>query len=113
MSSCCSVTRDSSSTTRFPDHGQLSPLEASNTRASCCTSTPEDVDTLYQQAVEAGVLVLMPLQDCFWGDRYCHRRRSFRPNTLVDRDAALEDLSLRQIKAVGQRVQCSASQTMA
>ncbi|MBO0680258.1 VOC family protein [Mycolicibacterium sp. S2-37] len=29
-----------------------------------------DVDTLFQQAVDAGAEVLMPLSEQFWGDRY-------------------------------------------
>ncbi len=30
----------------------------------------EDVDTLFNQAVDAGAKVTMPLADQFWGDRY-------------------------------------------
>jgi PhnB protein len=30
----------------------------------------EDVDSLYQRAVDAGAKVVMPLADQFWGDRY-------------------------------------------
>ena len=30
----------------------------------------EDVDAVFQQAVDAGAEVLMPVADCFWGDRY-------------------------------------------
>jgi uncharacterized glyoxalase superfamily protein PhnB len=30
----------------------------------------EDVDTAFQQAVDAGATVMMPLADQFWGDRY-------------------------------------------
>jgi len=29
-----------------------------------------DVDTVWQQAVDAGATVTMPLADQFWGDRY-------------------------------------------
>jgi len=29
-----------------------------------------DVDRLFARAVAAGAEVMMPLQDCFWGDRY-------------------------------------------
>jgi PhnB protein len=31
---------------------------------------PEDVDSLFKQAVGAGATVVMPLADQFWGDRY-------------------------------------------
>ncbi len=30
----------------------------------------EDVDAVFQQAVEAGATVAMPLEDMFWGDRF-------------------------------------------
>ena len=30
----------------------------------------EDADALFQQAVEAGATVSMPMMDAFWGDRY-------------------------------------------
>lgn len=32
--------------------------------------TVTDVDAKFQQAVEAGATVVMPLEDMFWGDRY-------------------------------------------
>lgn len=30
----------------------------------------EGVDKVYQQAIDAGAKVCMPVMDCFWGDRY-------------------------------------------
>jgi PhnB protein len=30
----------------------------------------EDVDAAFQQAVDAGATVTMPVDDMFWGDRY-------------------------------------------
>jgi PhnB protein len=32
--------------------------------------TVKDVETRFQQAVDAGATVVMPLEDQFWGDRY-------------------------------------------
>jgi PhnB protein len=32
--------------------------------------TVTDVDAKFQQAVDAGATVVMPLEDAFWGDRY-------------------------------------------
>ena len=32
--------------------------------------TVPDVDARFQQAVDAGATVVMPLEDQFWGDRY-------------------------------------------
>ncbi len=79
----------------FPDHGQVSPLGVA------CTSVVlhlyvEDVDDLYQKAVEAGVTVLMPLQDCFWGDRYAIVVDPFGHRWSMA--TRIEDLSPRQLK---------------
>ena len=30
----------------------------------------EDVDSAFQQAIDAGATVIMPLDDMFWGDRF-------------------------------------------
>ena len=37
----------------------------------------EEVDELFARAVAAGMTVLMPLADMFWGDRYCKLRDPF------------------------------------
>jgi PhnB protein len=37
----------------------------------------EQVDELFARAVAAGMTVLMPLADMFWGDRYCKLRDPF------------------------------------
>jgi PhnB protein len=79
----------------FPDHGQLSPLGGQATGVVLHLYV-EDVDTLFQQAVEAGVAVLMPLQDCFWGDRYAIVVDPFGHRWSMA--TRLEDLSPRQIK---------------
>ncbi|MCV7280663.1 VOC family protein [Mycolicibacterium flavescens] len=39
--------------------------------------TVTDVDTKFQQAVDAGATVVMPLDDMFWGDRYGELRDPF------------------------------------
>ncbi|MGV0661145.1 VOC family protein [Mycolicibacterium pulveris] len=39
--------------------------------------TVTDVDTKFQQAVDAGATVVMPLEDMFWGDRYGEVRDPF------------------------------------
>jgi uncharacterized glyoxalase superfamily protein PhnB len=30
----------------------------------------EDVDAMFDKALDAGATAIMPVQDCFWGDRY-------------------------------------------
>lgn len=39
--------------------------------------TVADVDRRFQQAIEAGATVVMPLDDMFWGDRYGELRDPF------------------------------------
>jgi uncharacterized glyoxalase superfamily protein PhnB len=53
----------------FPEHGQLSPLGGQATGVVLHLYV-DNVDEIYQRTVDAGATVIMPLQDCFWGDRY-------------------------------------------
>jgi PhnB protein len=49
--------------------GAASPLALGGTAVTLHLYVRE-VDAAYERAIGAGVKVLMPLQDCFWGDRY-------------------------------------------
>jgi PhnB protein len=53
----------------FPQMGAKSPLELNFSPVTIHLFV-EDVDSLYQQAIDAGAKVVMPLADQFWGDRY-------------------------------------------
>jgi PhnB protein len=53
----------------FPDMGILSPLSLGGTYGALTIET-EDVDSLWQRALDAGAEVFHPLQDAFWGDRH-------------------------------------------
>ncbi|MDA8017942.1 MAG: VOC family protein [Thermoanaerobaculia bacterium] len=53
----------------FPDHGVFSPREYGGTAVTLHLYV-EDVDTVFQRALQAGAEVLLPLADQFWGDRY-------------------------------------------
>ncbi len=53
----------------FPEAGILSPLTIGGTPVVLHFST-ENVDALWQRALDAGASVLQPLGDQFWGDRY-------------------------------------------
>ena len=53
----------------FPSTAKSLPWTASHTGVKLHLYV-DDVDDLYERAVDAGATVLMPLQDCFWGDRY-------------------------------------------
>jgi PhnB protein len=52
----------------FPDLGILSPLTLGGTAVVLHIFT-ESVDSAWQRAVDAGAVVLAPLEEQFWGDR--------------------------------------------
>ena len=52
-----------------PDLGALSPQTLGGTCGSILIYT-DNVDSAYEQAVEAGATATMPPNDMFWGDRY-------------------------------------------
>src|SRR5215207_3386377 len=53
----------------FPDLGVVSPLSVGGTVGALAIRT-DDVDALWQRAVQAGAEVSRPLQEVFWGDRH-------------------------------------------
>jgi PhnB protein len=53
----------------FPEAGILSPLSIGGT-ATVLNITTDDVDSLWQRALDAGAEVLHPLEDAFWGERH-------------------------------------------
>jgi uncharacterized glyoxalase superfamily protein PhnB len=53
----------------FPQMGAKSPLTLGGTPVTIHLYV-ENVDQLFQRAVQAGAQVVMPLNDQFWGDRY-------------------------------------------
>jgi len=53
----------------FPEMGVLSPQTVGGTSTVLHLYT-EDVEILWKRAVDAGAVVLLPLQDQFWGDRH-------------------------------------------
>jgi PhnB protein len=79
----------------FPESGEVSPLDGQNTGVKLHLYV-EDVDDLYERAVEAGATVLMPLQDCFWGDRYAILMDPFGHRWSMA--TRIEDLSPRQLQ---------------
>jgi PhnB protein len=60
----------------FPEAGVLSPQAIGGNPVVLHFST-EDVETLWERAIEAGAEVVQPLQDQFWGDRYGQIRDPF------------------------------------
>jgi uncharacterized glyoxalase superfamily protein PhnB len=57
----------------FPEHGHPHRPAAGYS----LTIMPEDIDTAFARAVAAGLEVITPLQDMFWGDRYGALRDAF------------------------------------
>ncbi len=53
----------------FPEHGSLSPLGYNGTAVTLHLYV-DDVDSMFDRAVKEGATTIMPVQDCFWGDRY-------------------------------------------
>ena len=53
----------------FPDLGVLSPLSIGGT-ATVLHLVVDDVEAVWQRAVDGGAEVRQPLGDAFWGERY-------------------------------------------
>lgn len=53
----------------MPEWGSKSPLTLGGTATAVCLYV-KDADALFNQAINAGAKVAMPLADQFWGDRY-------------------------------------------
>ena len=53
----------------FPEMGVLSPLSVGGT-ATVLHFATDDVDAVWQRAIDGGAEVRQPLQDAFWGERY-------------------------------------------
>ena len=82
----------------FPERRLLSPLGGQATGVVLHLIF-EDVDDVYGKAVEAGATVVMPLQDCFWGDRYAIIVDPFGHRWSMA--TRIEDLSPKQLKERG------------
>jgi len=54
----------------FPDRGALGPKSLKGSPVTIHLYV-EDVDAFVGRATAAGARITMPLQDMFWGDRYC------------------------------------------
>src|SRR5919201_4619717 len=53
----------------FPQSQVKAPSELGGTSVGMFVYV-EDVDSVFQQAADAGATVTMPLEDMFWGDRF-------------------------------------------
>jgi len=57
-------------TDEFPERGMSRAPQTLGGTTSTLNLYVEDVDSLYQKAIDAGGKVNMPVDDMFWGDRY-------------------------------------------
>jgi PhnB protein len=79
----------------FPEHGEISPLGLPCNGVKLHLYVA-DVDDLFGRAIAAGASVLMPVQDCFWGDRYGILQDPFGHRWSIA--TRIEDLSPRQLQ---------------
>ncbi|MBI4747709.1 MAG: VOC family protein [Acidobacteria bacterium] len=82
----------------FPEMGSLSPVSRGGTSVTMHLYV-EKADETYNQAVEAGAKVVMPLADMFWGDRYGIVSDPFGHHWAIA--THVQDLSFEEIAAAG------------
>jgi PhnB protein len=79
----------------FPEAGEISPMGGA-AKGIKLHLYVEDVDDMFQHAVDLGAKVDMPVQDCFWGDRYGILTDPFGHRWSIA--TRIEDLSPRQLQ---------------
>jgi PhnB protein len=87
----------------FPEMGVLSPLSVGGT-ATVLHFTTDDVDAVWQRAVDGGAEVRQPLQDVFWGERYGQITDPFGHRWAIAqhlRDVSPEELARSVSEAFG------------
>jgi PhnB protein len=82
----------------FPESARLSPAGLGLKQSPVTLHLyVDDVDSLYERALKAGAEVVLPLADCFWGDRYAILRDPFGHNWSIA--SQIEDLSPSEVNA--------------
>lgn len=87
----------------FPDWGSLGPKSLKESPVTIHLYV-EDVDAVVERAVAAGAKITMPLEDMFWGDRYCKLEDPFGHHWSVAthiRDVSPEEMRQAAEKACG------------
>ena len=78
----------------FPDWGSFGPKALKGSPVTIHLYV-EDVDAFVTRAVDAGAKITMPLEDMFWGDRYCRLEDPFGHHWSVAthvRDVSREEI---------------------
>ena len=86
-----------------PDWGSIGPKSLTGSPVTIHLYV-EDVNAIVERAVAAGAKVTMPLEDMFWGDRYCKLEDPFGHHWSVAthiRDVSPEDLQQAAEKVCG------------
>ena len=79
----------------YPGMGCFSPQHLKGTSTTILLYV-KNVDVLFKQAVRAGAVTLMPVNDMFWGDRYGKLRDPFGHEWSIATHQ--EDLTPRQMQ---------------
>jgi PhnB protein len=85
----------------FPDWGSFGPKSLKGSPVTMHLYV-EDVDAFVARAAAAGAKITMPLQDMFWGDRYCKLEDPFGHHWSVAthvRDVSPEEMQQAAQKA--------------
>jgi PhnB protein len=83
----------------FPQSSSRPPTELGTSSVSIFLYV-EDVDAVFQRAVDAGATVMMPVDDMFWGDRYGRLADPFGHHWEIATHT--EDLSPEEMERRGQ-----------
>jgi PhnB protein len=87
----------------FPDWGSFGPKSLKGSPVTIHLYV-EDVDAFVECAVGAGAKIMMPLEDMFWGDRYCKLEDPFGHHWSVAthvRDVSPEEMQQAARKLCG------------
>jgi PhnB protein len=87
----------------FPDWGSFGPKSLKGSSVTIHLQV-EDVDAVVKQAVTAGAKITLPLEEMFWGDRYCQLEDPFGHRWSVAthvRDVSPEEMQQAMQKMCG------------
>jgi uncharacterized glyoxalase superfamily protein PhnB len=87
----------------FPECGSFGPKSLKGTPVTIHIYV-DDVDAFVKRAVDAGAKITMPLDDMFWGDRYCKLEDPFGHHWSVAthiRDVSPEEMRQAMQKMSG------------
>ena len=82
----------------FPEQGVISPISLKGSAVTFHLYV-ENVDEVFQRAVDAGAEVIFPLENTFWGDRYAMFKDPFGHYWSIA--SRIEDLSPEEIQQRG------------